>query len=368
MGDFANAEALESWLLERGLTAKKASTTAATLFANGYDNPMSLLDVTMQELRDYTGLVGPIARELSNLLAKEDPQSAPSTMERGGRAPLSPTSSTQQPPDELTKVLKSMSISLHSIQETLPTVLSGHVVTPSTASRDRQRSASIFDAVGLALRPTEEPVEYALPDEQQGQKEWEFKWKWPNQTGQDNPLEKVSYEPVFDFLRGLGLLAEDVSEGRRCLSKLLYNAEIYSARKEDPNLVKGQKVYHRHQVEGRTDLVILTHSRQGGEILRGMVRLAIEIKTVNYLKQSVDGCMLEAQLQLIGLNAFNTSNSPPVVLTNLAKTHCVLYLAYKDDGWGYVIKKKKCHSFPAAVHFAMKKSDDDAIRQIFHAR
>ena len=75
--------------------------------------------------------------------------------------------------------------------------------------------------------------------------------------------------------------------------------------------------------------------------------------------------MFEAQLQLIGLNAFNTSNSPPVVLSDLAKTHCVLYLAYKDDGWGYVIKKKKCNSFPAAVHFAMQKSDEDAISANF---
>eukprot|EP00977_Amphora_coffeiformis_P024275 scaffold15309_cov198-Amphora_coffeaeformis.AAC.4 len=75
-----------------------------------------------------------------------------------------------------------------------------------------------------------------------------------------------------------------------------------------------------------------------------MIRFAIEIKTINGLEQSVESCMLEAQLQLIGLNAFNTSNSPPfitnnsppVVLTNLAKSHCVLYWAHKDDGWGYL--------------------------------
>ena len=85
MADFANEKALESWLVERGLTAKKASATSATLFASGYDSPMSLLGVTIQELKDYTRLVGPIARELSNLLAKEDPQRAPATtMERGG--------------------------------------------------------------------------------------------------------------------------------------------------------------------------------------------------------------------------------------------------------------------------------------------
>ena len=77
---------------------------------------------------------------------------------------------------------------------------------------------------------------------------------------------------------------------------------------------------------------MLTQNHQGGEILRGMVRFAIEIKTVNGLNKSADSGMFEAQLQLIGLNAFNTSNSPPVLLTNLAKSHCVLFLAYKGDG------------------------------------
>ena len=134
------------------------------------------------------------------------------------------------------------------------------MVTPSTASRDRQGSAIIFDAVGLALRPTEEAGEYILPAEQQGKEEWKFDWKWPNQSGDDKVLERASYAPVLHYLCGLGLLAEDVSEGRNCIGKLLYNANIYSPRMEDPNKLKGQVVYHRHRVQGRTDLVVLTKS------------------------------------------------------------------------------------------------------------
>ena len=34
------------------------------------------------------------------------------------------------------------------------------------------------------------------------------------------------------------------------------------------------------------------------------------------LSHSQDGCLFEAQLQLIGLNAFNVFGSPPVALTN----------------------------------------------------
>ncbi|KAL3911538.1 MAG: hypothetical protein SGILL_007242, partial [Bacillariaceae sp.] len=165
--------------------------------------------------------------------------------------------------EELTNVLKDMSLSLHTIKETLPSVLSGHVVTPSTASRDRQRSASIFDAVGLALRPTEEEGEYILPVEQVTKTEWNFEFKWPQQSGDDRVLERTSYAPVLNFLRGLGLLAEDVSEGANCIEKLLYSSDIYSRRKENPKEVRGQQVYHRHRVQGRSDLVVQeAHARR----------------------------------------------------------------------------------------------------------
>eukprot|EP00523_Entomoneis_sp_CCMP467_P003480 CAMPEP_0168764528 /NCGR_PEP_ID=MMETSP0724-20121128/24918_1 /TAXON_ID=265536 /ORGANISM="Amphiprora sp., Strain CCMP467" /LENGTH=332 /DNA_ID=CAMNT_0008813751 /DNA_START=45 /DNA_END=1043 /DNA_ORIENTATION=+ len=276
------------------------------------------------------------------VFAKLDDGASYSYKLKTGQPPL-PTSQPAHQSGALSDVLKDMSISLHTIKETLPSVLSGHVVTPSTASRDRQRSASIFDAVGLALKPTELDGEYVLPVEHQNRTDWKFDFKWPVQSLDDKVLERTSYAPVLKYLRGLDLLAED----------------------ENPNDVRGQKVYHRHRVQGRTDLVVLNKSRQGGEILRSMVRIAIEIKTTNGYKQSVDGCMGEAQLQLIGLNAFNTNHTPPVLLSNLAKTHFVLYLDYSDDGWSYVIKKRLCATFSAALHFALEKSNEDSISANF---
>ena len=93
--------------------------------------------------------------------------------------------------------------------------------------------------------------------------------------------------------------------------------------------------------------------------MRNMVSFAIEIKTVKAWRKSHDGCMLEAQLQLIGLNAFNTAGSPPVVLTNLAKAHTVLFLEYKEgEQWGYVIKAQNCQTFPAAIHLAIQKAKE----------
>ena len=136
--------------------------------------------------------------------------------------------------EDWVRVLKDMSFSWHTIEETLPYVLPGHVVTPSTASRDRQRSCSIFDAVGLALRPAEGDGECVLPVEQQRKTAWNFSFKWPRQTGDDKVREKTCYAPVLGFLRGLGLLAEDVSEGAKCVERLLYNSDIYSRWEENP--------------------------------------------------------------------------------------------------------------------------------------
>ncbi|CAB9526721.1 hypothetical protein SEMRO_1875_G303020.1 [Seminavis robusta] len=182
---------------------------------------------------------------------------------------------------------------------------------------------------------------------------WTFDWNW---TG-NNPLESTSYKPVSDFLSGLDLIAEDVSGGQNCINGRLYYSEIYTPRQEDPFKVKGQKVFLLHRVQGRTDIAVLTQNRNWGQIMKHMVSFAIEIKTNKAMANSHDGCMLEAQLQLIGLNAFNTLRSPPVVLTNLASTHKVLYLEYKEGTeWGYIIKSQKCQTFPAAIHLAMKKA------------
>ena len=72
MSEFANKDELEKWLVEHRVTAKKASVASSTLFGKGYDTPLSLLGITIQELKDYAGIEGPAARELSNALRQED--------------------------------------------------------------------------------------------------------------------------------------------------------------------------------------------------------------------------------------------------------------------------------------------------------
>jgi hypothetical protein len=265
--------------------------------------------------------------------------------------------------DNIVAEMQALRLEVHGVRETLPSVLVGHVITPSQASRIPQVVSSIFDSLGLSLTPESTGVLYKLPDH--CDTEWNFTWVWPCNTGTDDRgLERQSYGPVKDYLSRLGLFCVDVSEGQFCVDKLLFNSDVYTKRNQNPMFVRGQPVYLRHRVQGRTDLAVLRQDNKGGYILRNMVKFVIELKTVYGYERSQTGCMRECQLQLIGLNAFNTNCSPPVVLSNLARKHQVIYLD-ADDEWQYVIKVQECTSFAAAIHFANVLSNRDCISHHF---
>jgi len=256
-----------------------------------------------------------------------------------------------------------MRLEIHGVREALPSVIVGHVITPSQASRIPQVVSTVFDALGLSLTPLVTTEQYQLPTS--CGKKWKFSWQWKSAASiDDRVLERTSYKPVQEFLRSIGLFCLDVSEGQCCVEKLLFNAEVYTKRAQNPFLVRGQDVFLRHRVQGRSDLAVLRADNGGDYILRHMVKFVVEIKTPDGYRQSQTGCMGEAQLQLIGLNAFNTNNSPPVVLSDLAKTHKVLFLD-KDDDWNYSIRVMNCSSFADAIHFANTLSERECISQHF---
>jgi hypothetical protein len=255
--------------------------------------------------------------------------------------------------------MQALRLEVHGVRETLPSVLVGHVLTPSQASRIPQVVSSVFDSLGLSLSPESTGVTYKLPDNLGD--EWKFDWKWPkNAGGDDRGLERQSYGPVKDYLGKLGLFCVDVSNGQFCVEKLLFNVDVFTKRYKNPMLERGQTVYLRHRIQGRTDLAVLRKDNKGGYILRNMVKFVVELKTVFGYHQSETGCMRECQLQLIGLNAYNTNCSPPVVLSNLAQKHQVIYLDANEQ-WQYAIKVQDCKSFAAAIHFADVLSNQDCI-------
>lgn len=74
---------------------------------------------------------------------------------------------------------------------------------------------------------------------------------------------------------------------------------------------------------------------------------------------STTGSLHEAMMQLIGANVQNQFRSPPVVVSNLAQKHYVLYLTRESSSERphyYVIRQMLCASFGAAIEFALSKA------------
>lgn len=96
-----------------------------------------------------------------------------------------------------------MRLELHGVRETLPSVLLGHAITPSQASRIPHVVSTVFDSLGLALTPQVTAGTYQLP--KSCGTEWNFSWRWKNTDNMDDRvLERTSYKPVQQFLRGCG--------------------------------------------------------------------------------------------------------------------------------------------------------------------
>jgi hypothetical protein len=242
-----------------------------------------------------------------------------------------------------------MELQQHAMREMLPSVVVGHVITPSGASRDSVAVNDVLSALELSQKPLQsDESPYELPDDLASDDKWRFDFKWPaaadakkskqsssssddSHMRSDRMLERQSYAPVIEFLLGAGFLAEDVSEGCLCPSKLLFREEIYTCRKENPLRVRGQAVFHKHRVEGRTDIVILGRDRGGGGILRHMVSVAVEIKTVAGYNASKDACLREATFQRCRsrdrteqqrTESTATLNEPRRVRQDNTMTHC----------------------------------------------
>lgn len=94
--------------------------------------------------------------------------------------------------------------------------------------------------------------------------------------------------------------------------------------------------------------------RRRREILRSMVRLAIEIKATSKKKQAISG-----RLYVGGTAATYWSQcvqhgpQPPCCALQSGKdTFCFFILAYDDDGWSYVVKKQKCHTLASVSPYS----------------
>jgi hypothetical protein len=124
----------------------------------------------------------------------------------------------------------------------------------------------------------------------------------------------------------------NVSEGQGLPDGLLYHEELWtlkkntSLRSEDLRKISQEPIF-KYILRGRTDLVRKKNSAD--PLGKSNNRYFIEIKRADDFVE--EDSLREAALQLIGGNASNSFHSPPVLLTNLAKKHFVLYISLVGD-------------------------------------
>ncbi len=269
------------------------------------------------------------------------------------------------------------------IRNAIPKVIDGSI-TPSQASAGKP--AEFFDLLSQLGLPREpEKATETFKQQEDGRKSFYFDWDNVNskleqipenlstkhsaagglslQGNQSNgfvdPAERASYAPLCKYLCDLGLDAVVVGDGEGLPGKLLYNVHAYSMRRNKK--APGQQVHYIKRIHGRTDLVVLDNRGKLGEVSRERVKFAIEVKPAKILKDqeditkgpqiSDDGVQRSVMTQLLGLNICNLYNSPPILLTNLVRTHIVYHITEHDELPWFRIACQKCSSFLAAIQF-----------------
>ncbi len=236
-----------------------------------------------------------------------------------------------------------MGSNITALTKILPSVINT-IINPSDASKTPASSDHLFDKLMIQSKPArfldKDYKESQLPP---------FKFSWPK--GTEEFKEEIAYKPLVDYFKKIGLYATEVGHGERCSMGQLYDVPMYTIRQKNP-WVHGQEVYFIQHIRGKTGVAVLEADPGESKVARFMVDFAVEVKTVSAMAASKTGCMREVMLQLLGLNQHNLRKSPPVILTNLAKTHVVFFLDMQtDDPPKFAILQQPCSSFASAVHF-----------------
>ena len=156
--------------------------------------------------------------------------------------------------------------------------------------------------------------------------ELNFVFQWNSQS------ESASYSPLINHMHACQLEAVLVSDGYTLPDGLLYREEIWTLKKNtsicsDELRKNDQELKLKYIIQGRTDIVRTRNSKI--PLGKSNNRYFIEIKRVEDFV--LEDSLREACLQLIGGNVANTFHSPPVLLTNLANSHFVLYISRDGD-------------------------------------
>jgi hypothetical protein len=180
--------------------------------------------------------------------------------------------------------------------------------------------------------------------------ELDFSFNW-----QKDDKESESYAPLQQHLLGLGIPTIDVSNGQDLPNGILFQEALHTLKKNtmlsSSDLRKNVTCpYYKFTVQGRTDLVRMWDPM--APLGKSNNMYFIEVKRVCDFDK--EHSLREAAIQLIGGNASNSFHSPPVVLTNLAKEHYVLFITLVGDptiDLRFKLNISKFTAFGAAIGF-----------------
>jgi hypothetical protein len=230
--------------------------------------------------------------------------------------------------NEIRDEVHSIALRQHILNEKLPK-FTEFIITPSEGMKSVYKETflnmmELFDCFGRV--DIETKIETFTGAHPQKSIELDFTFQWKGQQ------ESASYEPLIEDLHDHEICSVRVDE-QDLPDGLLFSTELWVSKKNKTSLRsndminKGKESIFKYTVQGSTDLVRKKNSED--PLGRCNNRYFIEIKRATDFK--LEESLREAVLQLIGGNVSNSFHSPPVLLTNLATMHFVLYISRVGD-------------------------------------
>ena len=167
-----------------------------------------------------------------------------------------------------------LGLTVHLIQNQLPSNIVHVLLTPSQASNAKNISLCMFlEELNLKFQVVSNtllrPTKNKFP-------KFKFDWHW--ETQQESSVYEPFIDAISETLLKLNLEIHNVSGGQFLNNQLLYRTSIYNVRSLDDNGRKMSPVYYKGEIRGRTDLVVVDNDGPWTYILRNNVRFAIEVK------------------------------------------------------------------------------------------
>jgi hypothetical protein len=175
--------------------------------------------------------------------------------------------------------------------------------------------------------------------------DWDYVYDF---TGKD---ENDCYNDLLAFLRSKNIYVENVTNGVGLIDGILFCQELWTLKKNirlrSNELGPLEQCLHKFTIRGRTDFVRLNSPEQGVTRINNQYFIEIKKGLINEVG------LKEAFYQLLGGNAGNQYRSPPVLITNLACSHYILFISLIDieNLPSYRLNIFKFPSFGQAINY-----------------